>query len=267
MNDPKKNKPPFKSKNTVRSSQQGWQSISGWYDECVGKEGHFYHRELILPFLSQRLNLKNIKSVLDLGCGQGIFERVVNPSSRYLGVDAAPTLLKSAQQASQHTLHSFECKDLSTSQDFNEHFDLAIFLLSLQNIPNPQIAVQTAIRHLKNEGQLVIVMNHPCFRIPRHSEWVDQPKRGTLARQLHSYMSPLSIPIQTHPGKAGQQDLASTSYHYSLTEIFSWINQNGFKVAELDELISPKTSEGGKAATENRARKEFPLFLYLLASK
>lgn len=246
-------------------ADQGWQSISQWYDQCVGKEGHFFHRELILPYLEKSLNLKELTSVLDLGCGQGVLEKLLHPKCRYLGVDAAQSLLDKARQSATSKQHQFLCADLSQQQAFGQSFQLAIFLLSLQNIPQAHQAITTAASHLLPDGKLALVLNHPCFRIPRHTEWIENSKRGTLARQIHSYMSPLQIPIQTHPGK--QENQQSVSYHHSLTDLFSWINAQGLKVEKLQELISPKASQGAKAAIENRARSEFPLFLYLVASR
>lgn len=252
----------------TKNSKDGWKSIGEWYDQCVGAEGHFYHREVILPKLREHLNLANVKSVLDLGCGQGILERVVSPSCRYVGIDAAANLIAIARKQATSKEHRFLQADLSEPHMWDEDsFDLAIFLLSLQNIPHAEHAIKTAAHHLAPRGRLALVLNHPCFRIPRQSEWIENQARHSLMRCLHGYLHPQTIPIQTHPGEKSKAHQESTSYHHSLSTIVQWLSAAGFKIEHLEEWISPKTSVGGKARMENRAREEFPLFLYIVASR
>lgn len=245
----------------------GWEPISQWYDQCVGQEGHFYHRELILPKLKEHLRLDKLSSVLDLGCGQGVLERLLGAKQRYLGVDASRALLKSAQNQVSSKEHRFlEC-DLNSPQVFDANFEVAIFLLSLQNMSEGQIAIQSAAKALENKGRLALVLNHPCFRIPRQSEWTEHTDRKSLMRSLHSYMSPQSIPIQAHPGKTSQEKNSSMSYHHSLSDLMGWLESAGLKISHLEEWTGTKLSTGAKARMENRARLEFPLFLYIVATK
>ncbi|MFS8563077.1 MAG: hypothetical protein LVR00_01585 [Rhabdochlamydiaceae bacterium] len=119
---------------------------------------------------------------------------------------------------------------------------------------------------LKPQGKLLIVLNHPCFRIPRQSSWgVDEPKKLQY-RRIDRYLSPLKIPIQTHPGK--QHDSQETwSFHHPLSDYTRWLQEAGFTIEIIEEWISDKTSTGGHAKMENRSRAEFPLFLAILACK
>ena len=49
---------------------------------------------------------------------------------------------------------------------------------------------------------------------------------------------------------------------------FKQLQKAGFLVSRLEEWVSHKTSEAGpREAAENRARNEFPLFLFLEAVK
>ena len=50
-------------------------------------------------------------------------------------------------------------------------FDAAIFHLSIQDM-DPLEDVLGSIRHILRPGaRLVILMTHPCFRVPRLSGW------------------------------------------------------------------------------------------------
>lgn len=250
-----------------KEKDSGWQEVSEWYQECVGQKGHYYHQHLILPTLIKHLKTESLKSVLDLGCGQGVFERLLPPSCQYVGIDASSRLLdmaKSQQKKIAGIKRSWIQHDLNEPLKLDQTFDLALFLLSLQNIKEAAVAIKSASSHLNQEGKIAFIMNHPCFRIPRQSDWVEIPSRG-IARQIHHYMTPLQIPIQAHPSQS--ESAQSMSYHHSLSDLFRFIEEAGLKVAHLEELCCCKISEGGKARIENRARAQIPLFLYLVASR
>ena len=76
-------------------------------------------------------------------------------------------------------------------------------------------------------------------------------------------MSEQKIPIVTSPGKS--QSETTWSFHYPLSSYFSFLQNAGFVVQDLQEWCSDKESLGKAARWENRARKEFPLFMAIKA--
>lgn len=69
-----------------------------------------------------------------------------------------------------------------------------------------------------------------------------------------------------HPGKTNSPQ--TISYHRPLQYYFKLFQKSGFAVQRLEEWISHRVSDSGpRAKAENDARKEFPLFLYLGATK
>jgi ubiquinone/menaquinone biosynthesis C-methylase UbiE len=182
----------------------------------------------------------------------------------YLGVDASPSLIKQAKLYSQS--HTFILGDVTqpikTSQ---KDFSHATIILALQNIEHPHLVLNNAKALLKPQGKLLIVLNHPCFRIPRQSSWgVDEAKKLQY-RRLDRYLSPLKIPIQTHPGKQDNSQ-ETWSFHHSLSDYALFLKEAGFSIELIEEWVSDKTSTGAHAKMENRSRCEFPLFLTLLAT-
>jgi ubiquinone/menaquinone biosynthesis C-methylase UbiE len=218
----------------------------------------------VLPNSLRLLNLKAENSLLDLGCGQGVLERSLPRGVRYAGVDASSSLIQSARKKSKQP---FYIADITQPLPIKEApFTHATLILVTQNLEHPQAAFKNAYDHLKPQGKLLIVMNHPCFRIPRQSSWgVDEPKKLQY-RRVDLYMSSLKIPIQTHPGKKEDSSL-TWSFHHPLSFYFKALSETGFVIQTVEEWISDKKSTGGKASMENRSRKEFPLFLALLATK
>lgn len=243
--------------------EKNWDSSEKWYTSCVGEKGHYYHQAVVLPKLLKILGKKG--SFLDLGCGQGVLSRHIDESAEYCGIDLSKELIASARKMSkQREFHvANACEELPLEK---KDFDKACFVLSLQNMEHGDKAILNAAKHLKKQGKLLIVLNHPCFRIPRQSSWGVDEKMHLQYRRMNVYMSPQSIPIQTNPSQKGES-ADTISYHHSLTDYFAWLQNAGFVVHSLEEWISDKKSEGAKAKMENRARIEFPLFLAILATK
>lgn len=254
----------FSSKSTT-----SWEPVQKWYARLVGEEGHFYHKEIILPGVLRLLDLPTDKSssLLDLGCGPGILSRVLPLNVQYTGVDASPSLIKESIRLNEREKTRFIVGDITKSLALGkETFSSAAIILALQNVESPLTVFKNAYHFLDKDARFVIVMNHPCFRIPRQSSWgVDQDKKLQY-RRLDRYYSPLKIPIHAHPSR-GEQSPMTHSFHYPLTSYFQWLKQAGFVVETMEEWCSNKLSTGKNAKMENRSREEFPLFLALVAKK
>ena len=146
-----------------------WDNSESWYNNCVGDKGHYYHESVVLPGAIRLLNLQPDESILDLGCGQGVLDRALPKTIRYTGVDSSKALIADAKKKSQSRfLIADACKKLQLG---SELFDAACFILSLQNMEFPELALAQAATLLKEGGRLLIILNHPCFRIPRQSNW------------------------------------------------------------------------------------------------
>lgn len=250
------------------NSRTDWENVDRWYNEIVGQEGHYYHRQIILPRLMPLLDLEDFEapSLLDLACGQGILARHLPAHLPYWGVDLAPSLIAEAKKKkgkNQTFVVADICKPLPIDK---KDFTHATIILALQNVAHVEKALLNAAHHLREGGILVIVLNHPCFRIPRQSSWGVDPAKKLRYRRLDSYLSAQKIPIQMHPGK-GSTSETTWSFHHSLSDFSRYLADAGFATLLLEEWTSDKTSTGPAAKMENRARAEFPLFLTFLAQK
>jgi ubiquinone/menaquinone biosynthesis C-methylase UbiE len=241
-----------------------WQKVSSWYDSIVSDQGHYYHQKIVLPGVLRLLGLQKNNALLDLACGQGILARAIPPNISYVGIDAAKSLIAKAKSYSApQKNHSYYVGDITKPLPLPKEalFSHAAIVLAIQNLADPENALRSLRPHLQPGGKLVIVLNHPCFRIPRQSSWGFDEASKTQYRRLNGYMSPQTIPITCNPGK--KESETTVSFHLPLTAYFAHLAGNGFAVTLLEEWCSDKVSTGGAAKWENRARKEFPLFLAL----
>lgn len=243
-----------------------WQGFGGWYHDLVGSKGHYYHQKIVLPGALRLMGLRPGSSLLDLACGQGILSRHLPKKVEYWGVDASTSLLEAARTGANPKAN-FVSADITRALPIGKRdFSHASIILALQNVERPADAIAIASSHLCSGGRLLIVLNHPCFRIPRQSGWgIDDPS-DTQYRRLDAYRSPNRVPMRVHPGQ-GERSPVMWSFHHPLEFYFAALSRAGFSVLELEEWISDKTSIGSASQRENRARKEFPLFLAILARK
>lgn len=244
--------------------ETSFESSSKWYDSAVGSMGHYYHQNVIIPHLLTILNLQTNDSVLDLACGQGVFSRHIPKGIEYVGVDLSNSLVKNAMEYRKEKKHLFIHADVCQKLPIEKKdFKNALIMLALQNIERGDLVIKNARAHLDKKGTFAIVLNHPCFRIPRQSAWQVDEAAKMQYRRINTYLSSQKIPIMTQPGKKDSE--VTYSFHNPISTISKWIFDGGFYIERIEEWCSDKKSSGEKAKMENRARKEFPLFLTFIA--
>ncbi len=246
-------------------SDTSWQHSGKWYNKLVREKGHYYHQHVIFPNVSKLLHFSKDSAVLDIGCGQGIFARQLPKDIPYTGIDLAKSLISLAKQYDKNPLHEYVVANATEQLLIKKNdYSHAVAILSLQNMERQEDAIFQVSKHLKKDGIFAIVLNHPCFRIPRQSGWGISENKQQY-RYVNRYQTPLRIPIATHPGE--KQSSLTWSFHYPLSSYFHFLQTAGFVIEQLEEWASDKESIGKASKMENRARLEIPLFLCLIARK
>ena len=244
-----------------------WEKSSKWYKKIVGDEGHYFHQAIIFPKIKKMIDFAKVKSVLDLACGNGVFERQIDGKIIYLGVDISKSFIDEAKIKRKSLNHEFLIGDVSKNLPIKKtDFDLVTIILALQNIKDVEEVVKNANKYLKQNGKFLMVLNHPIFRIPRQSSWGVDEKSKTQYRRVDRYMNSLEIPITTNPGKF-QKSEVTWSFHNPLSKYSEILFDNGFLIEKIEEWVSDKKSTGPMAKMEDRAREEIPMFMTILATK
>jgi len=256
--------------NNKSSNNTSWQPVADWYKN-VPKSDQGYHKTLIIPGIQRLLSpyLSKGATVLDLACGEGtVAQSLAKHGYEVTGIDLAPDLIKAAK--AQYPALKFFVEDaerLSPEfiKKYTGQFNAVIAVLALQNITSLFEVFKQVASLLSEHGLFLFVINHPSFRIPKASSWGWQGQELQF-RMVDRYMSELKQPITTHPGE--QDSPVTWSFHRPLQQYFKAMQANKFQVLELEEWVSAKRSEpGARAFAENQARKEFPLFMTILAKK
>lgn len=267
-----------------------WDNVAEWYDRLVGDRGSEYHQHVIIPGVLRMLGLTGTTGheraaklrLLDLACGQGVVcRRLAEAGCEVTGVDAAKELVAAARRRNEDDKLSIEYVVADATKLLDEHgrlqsglgpgaYDAVTIILSIQNITPLSPVWQGARALLRPGGSLIVVMMHPCFRVPKQSDWHWDERTSTQSRLINRYLSSDKIAILTHPGDAahGIDDTFTTHFHRPLQAYINTLGNAGLLVDHIEEWASHKTDQAGpKKEAIDRARKEIPMFLALRARR
>lgn len=253
-------------KRHARPASRSWDPVAAWYTGWAGANGSDHHRKLAFPAVIDLLAPQRAEQILDLGCGPGAFAAEVHRTgARYTGIDASPKLLAFARR--HHGAHgTFVLGDVTRIREIEmirpATFDAAVFLLSVQDIEPLDGALASASYALKRGGRLVMLMTHPCFRVPRQSGWGWDAGRRLRYRRIDRYLTTLDVPMKTYGTGRG----ATRSYHRPLERYVNGLAAAGLLIDRIDEVPATDSALTARLTrAERRAVQEIPLFLGLRA--
>jgi ubiquinone/menaquinone biosynthesis C-methylase UbiE len=253
----------------MQKQSTSWGKVAKWYDELLDGEDT-YQEQVIKPNLLRILNVQKDEEILDVGCGQGFFAReIAKLGAKVVGIDIGSELIKIAKEKSgtKETYLTLPAEDMKSLQD--KRFNAEICILALQNIKDLNKAVSEMSRVVKIGGRVILVLNHPTFRIPTASFWDFDEKQNVQFRRIDKYLSEITQEVDMTQGIADVKKKKFTySYHRPLQLYFKTFAKNNFAVTRLEEWVSHKTSDkGSRKKAEDLARKEIPLFMCLELKK
>jgi 2-polyprenyl-3-methyl-5-hydroxy-6-metoxy-1,4-benzoquinol methylase len=150
--------------------EEFWEKNASQWNEVMNA-GTFKNRILTNAALLNKIKSCNIKSVLDVGCGEGWLAANLNlPQVSYLGLDGSNSLVKMAQKK-----HKAQFKKVSYAQILNgdwvpdQLFEDIVFNFSLleQNTTDLLICLS---KFLTPSGFLLIQTLHPCFTLNEYRD-------------------------------------------------------------------------------------------------
>jgi SAM-dependent methyltransferase len=233
----------------------------------MGTGGSKHHRSYALPVVLDLLAPQASEAILDIGAGQGVLAPfIAQAGAHYTGVDASPTLLRFARR--QHGQHGRFL--LGDARQLRRHpqlqpatFDAAVFLLSIQDMDPLDVVLREAATMLKANGRVVLLLTHPCFRVPRQSGWGWDAGRKLRYRRVDRYLTPLGVPMKAYRGK---QPGTTISFHRPLHVYVNTLAACGLLVDRMQEITTQHANDT-QAKADQLAEQEIPLFLALRAWK
>jgi SAM-dependent methyltransferase len=250
------------------STRTSWNPLAEWYAGWVGKHGSKHHRHSAIPAVLDLLKPQRGEQILDIGAGTGVLApRLIAAGAHYTGIDISERMIRFARTF--HPQVRFivgDARDLAALPAFRAGmFDAAVFLLSIQDMELLDSVLAAAAWALRPAGRVVLLLTHPCFRVPRQSGWGWDAERKLQYRRVDRYLSPLSVPMKAYPGN---RQGVTLSFHRPLAAYINGLAAQGLLLDQMAEIIAYQAqATGSRASAETLARQEFPLFLGLRARK
>lgn len=276
--------------NVAIKNDTSWGHEAEWYDDYLA-DNDSYQKQIIMPNILRIINPARGKKILDLACGQGFFsEAMMEKGANVTGVDISRELVEIAKTRFKNKMTGEDSFIVSPADKVIDagvkvsSCDSAMCILAAQNIKEFDVAIKEVAKVLKQKGKFVIVLNHPCFRVPKSSDWhfdaegggpegdpsytiVNGKKVGRYGRVVYSYMSEETMKIDMHPGEQDRRKKSYTSSFHRPMQVYSkWLANAGFCILRIEEWTTHKKSNPGtRELADKRAKKEIPLFMCIEA--
>ena len=220
-----------------------WEAIAdGWAERM--RTNTDYHRTLVLdaPHLALLGDVAG-KHVLDAGCGEGRFSRMLaERGARVTAIDLSPRMIELTREAETEgalgiEYHEMDMCDLSAFGD--ELFDVGVAYLSIIDVADYESAIAEVSRVLRPGGQFVFSLVHPCF-CPPDAAW-EPRKPGTiplrnedkLYRKIDGYFPARELRFKMWPTAPAE----TVNYHRPISDYARVCRANSLLIRALEEPV------------------------------
>lgn len=156
--------------------------------DATADDGDFSKRYLVNPTLLRMLGDVRGQRVLDAGCGNGYFSRILAArGAQVVGVEPAAAMVTFAREKEAELGQgiSYVQADLSKPQDFGGPFDAVVCSMVLMAIPDWKPTMRACVTALRPHGRFVFALVHPAFE-QLQSTWQEHGEYR-LRRYLEEY--------------------------------------------------------------------------------
>jgi SAM-dependent methyltransferase len=195
----------------------GWEESAKAWIASQNELGDFSRREILDPALERIIGHVNGVHVLDVGCGEGRYARVLaNRGAQVTGIDPVEEFIVWARE--RHHAGSYV---LGSAEDlpFPDHsYDLVLSYLSLVDIVDYRRAIREMCRVAKRSGRIVLV-TVSNFNVSPEG-WVRDEQGRKLYRAVDDYMEERSMDLHWN-------GIHIRNYHRPLSAILGEFFQAG----------------------------------------
>jgi ubiquinone/menaquinone biosynthesis C-methylase UbiE len=213
-----------------------------WINSVEGEKGGMRDLE-IYPLIRKWLEEVKPVTVVDIGAGQGICSRLVDPEIRYLGIEPSEPLVQRAKEKYPAASRDFLVGNAYALPVEDGVADAAFSVNVWFHLENLTTAARELARILKPAGQFLIITAHPAAYTLWESLYESFEKDG------HKLMG-TNVKVPVNPLSR------NTLYEHSLRELEDSFAQAGLELATRDSLGNFKETssdifiafEGSKAS-------------------
>lgn len=250
-----------------------WDGNSATWAPQVRK-GFDGYRELINnPSIFEMIGTIADKDILDAGCGEGHNTRkLARMGGHVTGIDISPKMIEFARQEESRTPLGISYKNCSFSNMKildDQTFDMVVAFMSLMDGRDYAGAVKEIHRVLKEGGDLVFSITHPCF-LTKGITWIKDENGSEHRISVGNYF--MKAPyvdkwkFSMSPESQELPEFEVPNFPRTLSEYMNELISNGFQLVEIRE---PRPTE--EACKKNprleKWRNHAAIFLQIKARK
>ena len=212
------------------SLEDGWRRVDWKRNPQRYAEIRESRHRYVFPFIWQKIDALNPRSILDFGAGDGSFVKSAD-SGRFESITCYEPSSTFAELAKSN-LNKIQTVELVTTLDEikNSKFDLITFIAVWMTLDTEQQCL-SALRQMHDrlnfDGSMIAAVTHPCFR-------------EAIFQEFHTDFSNTDY---FHNGDSftvfindGLHRIALEDYHWNLHAMFNQLYCAGFYVERLWEL-------------------------------
>jgi len=225
----------------VQDGVKGWSgSADAWIAE-QGDSGDWSRREILDPALEPVFAKVAGKRVLDVGCGEGRYARLLSGrGATVVGIDPTPELLAVARR--RHPAGDYRPAS-GESLPFGEaEFDVVLCYLSLVDIADDSSAIAEMCRVVRPGGEVVLVTISNVASTT--AGWTKDSDGKKLHRTVDRYM-------ECFPLRASWRGIDIVNWHRPLSRTMGAFLKRGMRLTRFLEPLPAPESPGYEA--ERRA--------------
>jgi len=212
---------------TNKAAIDRWAAMPDGVLAEMADDGDFSKRHLVNPVLLRMLGDVDGRRVLDAGCGNGYFSRMLaRRGAEVTGVEPASVLFNFAVHAEdadplgiryvQADLCELALPD--PGEGLGVPYDAVVASMVLPAVPDWTRAMRSCVRQLRPGGRFIFSVNHPCF------EQLAGSWREHGAYQVTEYLADYEI-----------EGRYATDFHRPLSAYLNEVINLGCRIAEVAE--------------------------------
>jgi len=229
----------------------GWEASADAWIEEMGQDGDFSRRYVLDPVMLSLALAGSPRRILDVGCGEGRFCRMVRRRGvDVVGIDPTAALIATARARDAKGTY---LKGVAESLPFGDAtFDTVISYLSLIDIPDMHRAILEMTRVLKPGGTVLIANLNSFVTACGDRGWV-KDSRGT--RQHY----PVDDYMESRAMWIAYRDIRFLNHHRPLSAYMSALLDAGLTLTYFDEPEPTSETSPSRASSYRRV----PWFLVM----
>ncbi len=216
------------------TSIEKWKRSAEAWIRDQGEEGDHSRQRILDPALEDLFRDVKGKSVLDLGCGEGRYSRILKQKGAVVsGIDPVPRFIEKARSLDPDSIYLEAFAEALPFEDAS--FDVVLSYLTVIDIPDLLAASREVGRVLRPGGELVVVnISNLTSSTP---EWTRDENGTKLYRKVDRYMDHFSMELEW-------RDIRIRNYHRPLSYLLGLFLNQGFVLTRFLEPLPAEEDPG-----------------------